>query len=121
MEPSVSLIIRARNEEHNLRQTLTLTHELSVEVIVANDGSEDATAEVAHSRGAKVLVLPPLQPGGLRRLGSFSWATSVVHPVPWLAFVVISLRSFYLASARGQVPWKGRLVHAARSTAGGGG
>jgi 4,4'-diaponeurosporenoate glycosyltransferase len=62
MEPSVSVIIPARDEEHNLRRTLT--HELDgVEVIVANDGSTDKTAEVARSRGARVLDVPPLPRG----------------------------------------------------------
>ena len=61
IEPHVSVVIPARNEERTLplllgdlaNQTVT-----PLEILVANDASEDATAEVARSFGANVLTLP---------------------------------------------------------------
>jgi 4,4'-diaponeurosporenoate glycosyltransferase len=60
---SVSLIIPARNEEHNLPKLLaslgnqrTRLHEL----IVIDDGSTDRTAEIAKSHGARVITSEPL-------------------------------------------------------------
>ena len=62
----VSLIIPARNEEHNLPKLLaslgkqqTRLHEL----IVIDDGSSDRTAEIARSRGARVITSAPLPEG----------------------------------------------------------
>ncbi|MFZ9940753.1 MAG: glycosyltransferase [Luteolibacter sp.] len=63
---SVSLIIPARNEEHNLPKLLaslgdqrTRLHEL----IVIDDGSTDRTAEIATSHGARVITSEPLPEG----------------------------------------------------------
>ncbi|HBP37659.1 MAG TPA: glycosyl transferase family 2 [Clostridiales bacterium] len=58
--PAVSVIIPARNEAHNLplllmdlrRQTIPVS-----EIIVADDGSEDATARIAAACGARVITL----------------------------------------------------------------
>lgn len=69
----VSVVIPARNEEHTLplllfdlaRQTLP-----PFEILVANDDSEDATAEVALSLGAKVLSLAKKPDGWVGK----SWA-----------------------------------------------
>ena len=65
-EASVSLIIPARNEEHNLPKLLaslenqrTRLHEL----IVIDDGSTDRTAEIATSHGARVITSVPLPEG----------------------------------------------------------
>ena len=57
-DPGVSVIIPARNEAANLRKLLpSLTGQKlrPLEIIVVDDQSEDGTAEVARSLGAKVL------------------------------------------------------------------
>ncbi|MCX8092357.1 MAG: glycosyltransferase family 2 protein [Verrucomicrobiae bacterium] len=62
----VSVIIPARNEAHNLPKLLDSIAQQSVqprEVIVVNDASTDATAEVAARHGARVLNSKPLPPG----------------------------------------------------------
>jgi 4,4'-diaponeurosporenoate glycosyltransferase len=46
----------------------------------------------------------------LRRLGSFHWATSVLFPIPLLAFVALFLRSLVLRLARRPVSWRGRRI-----------
>jgi len=64
--PSVSVIIPARNEEHNLP---ALLHSLASqplkprEIIVVDDGSADRTAEAARQFGATVLASQPLPDG----------------------------------------------------------
>ena len=50
-QPFVSVIIAARNEEHNIRRLLDALGGQSYpryEVIVVNDGSSDRTSEIAH-------------------------------------------------------------------------
>ncbi len=62
----LSVIIPARNEEDNLPRLLGSLNNCelaTLEVIVVDDGSTDATAEVANSSGATVLAAPPLPPG----------------------------------------------------------
>lgn len=59
----VSLIIPARNEEHNLPKLLaSLGNQQSRlhELIVVDDGSTDRTAEIAKSYGARVIASEPL-------------------------------------------------------------
>ena len=46
----------------------------------------------------------------LRRVGSFSWATAILHPVPMAAFVVLFGRSMWLTFVRRRVRWRGRDV-----------
>ena len=64
--PSASVIIPARNEEHNLP---TLLRSLAAqplrprEIIVVDDGSTDRTAELAKQLGAKVIPSQPLPEG----------------------------------------------------------
>lgn len=62
----VSVIIPARNEEHNLPKLLQSLGAQSVkpaEIIVVDDGSTDRTAEMAWQHGAKVVVPQPLPEG----------------------------------------------------------
>lgn len=62
----VSVIIPARNESHNLPRLLESLAAQSLqphEVIVVDDGSTDASAEVARRHGATVLVSRPLPEG----------------------------------------------------------
>jgi 4,4'-diaponeurosporenoate glycosyltransferase len=63
---SVSILIPARNEAHNLPKLLDSIQRQSfqpLEVIVIDDGSTDATAEIATSFGAKVIPSSPLPEG----------------------------------------------------------
>jgi 4,4'-diaponeurosporenoate glycosyltransferase len=46
----------------------------------------------------------------LRRIGRFSWYTSVFFPIPLLFFIIVFSRSVILTS-RGGVRWKDRTVH----------
>ena len=64
--PTVSIIIPARNEEHNLPTLLRSLAAQSVkphEIIVVDDGSTDRTAEVARQLGATVIASQPLPDG----------------------------------------------------------
>jgi 4,4'-diaponeurosporenoate glycosyltransferase len=63
---AVSVIIPARNEEHNLPTLLGSIASQSVkplEVIVVDDGSTDRTAEVARQHRARVIASKPLPEG----------------------------------------------------------
>ena len=64
--PAVSVIIPARNEEHNLPTLLRSLASQPVkphEIIVVDDGSTDRTAELARQLGAKVIASQPLPEG----------------------------------------------------------
>jgi 4,4'-diaponeurosporenoate glycosyltransferase len=64
--PSVSIIIPARNEEHNLPTLLRSLASQSArphEIIVVDDGSTDRTAELARQLGATVIPSQPLPDG----------------------------------------------------------
>jgi len=63
---TVSIVIPARNEEHNLPKLLRSLAAQSVkihEIIVVDDGSTDRTAELARQLGAKVVASQPLPDG----------------------------------------------------------
>ncbi|MDQ3160720.1 MAG: glycosyltransferase family 2 protein, partial [Pseudomonadota bacterium] len=57
---SISIILPAKNEAEGLRRTLPALRSLQpdAEIIVVDDGSSDATAEVASAHGACVLSSP---------------------------------------------------------------
>ncbi len=64
--PSLSVIIPARNEAHNLPTLLGSLAAQSVrpcEILVVDDGSTDRTAEVARELGARVIASEPLPEG----------------------------------------------------------
>lgn len=67
VEPAISVIVPARNEEVSLGACLeSLGHQtgVSFEVIVVDDGSTDRTAEIARSfPGVSVLKAPPVPAG----------------------------------------------------------
>jgi 4,4'-diaponeurosporenoate glycosyltransferase len=66
IDASVSIIIPARNEEHNLPrllESLRPSNRPAHEVIVIDDGSTDGTAAVAAAGGARVLTARPLPAG----------------------------------------------------------
>ena len=55
----ISVIIPTLNEEENLAKTLSrLNSGDNLEIIVADGGSEDATVEIAESRGTQVVLSP---------------------------------------------------------------
>lgn len=56
----ISIILPAKNEAEGLRRTLPALHKLypEAELIVVDDGSTDATAEIGRTHGAKVLSSP---------------------------------------------------------------
>lgn len=56
----VSIVLPAKNEEQGLARTLPALRSLwpEAEVIVSDDGSSDATAEVAERHGARVVRAP---------------------------------------------------------------
>ncbi len=61
--PSLSIIIPARNEEHNLPTLLKSLAAQSVrpaEILVVDDGSTDRTGEIARQLGATVVISQPL-------------------------------------------------------------
>ena len=60
LPPTVSIVLPARNEAEGLRRTLPALRAAlpGAEVIVVDDGSTDATAEVAATHGARVLANP---------------------------------------------------------------
>jgi 4,4'-diaponeurosporenoate glycosyltransferase len=62
----ISIIIPARNEEHNLPfllESLVSQTPAPREIIVVDDGSTDRTAEIARVAGAKVISSKPLPDG----------------------------------------------------------
>jgi len=62
----VSVIIPARNEEHNLPRLLSsfeVQETRPLEILVVDDGSTDGTAAAAVEHGAKVIVSEPLPEG----------------------------------------------------------
>lgn len=66
VHPAVSVIIPARNEEHNLPRLLASIRDQETqpdEVIVVDDGSTDRTAELARQSGARVVAPGPLPQG----------------------------------------------------------
>lgn len=66
MTPSLSIVIPARNEEHNLPTLLGSLAKQSVrpsEILVVDDGSSDRSAEIARQLGATVLVSQALPDG----------------------------------------------------------
>ncbi len=70
------IIVPAWNEERNVGNTVReiLGHSPEYDVLVVDDGSTDATADVARAAGARVIVLPfNMGVGGAMRTG-FTYA-----------------------------------------------
>ncbi|WP_139998596.1 glycosyltransferase [Paenibacillus paridis] len=88
-EGMVSVIIPARNEAHNLHILLPLLMEqtrLPYEIIVVDDGSEDATAETAAAYGVVVHKAQPLPQGWIGKSWA-CWQGANVSKGAWLVFI----------------------------------
>ncbi|MEP3653288.1 MAG: glycosyltransferase family 2 protein [Litorimonas sp.] len=57
-DPNIKLVIPARNEEDAIGKVVSSVIHLVDAVIVADNGSTDATAEIARAAGAKVVSVP---------------------------------------------------------------
>jgi glycosyltransferase involved in cell wall biosynthesis len=87
--PDVSIIIPARNEEHNLGNCLeSLTSQTGVtfEIIVVDDDSTDRTREIAqHYRGVSVISSGPLPAGWTGKNNAVIAGAKKAH-APWILF-----------------------------------
>lgn len=87
--PSLSIIIPARNEAHNLRRLLpslaVMCYPGVVEVIVVDDGSVDETAVIAHQHHSTVLQLQTLPHGWLGKTNACHQAAQKANG-DWLLF-----------------------------------
>jgi glycosyltransferase involved in cell wall biosynthesis len=109
----LSFVVPAYNEEKYLGPTLASIHEAaravgeSYEIIVANDNSSDATAQLAEAGGARVINVHKRQIAGTRNAGAKAASGE------WLVFVDADTR-VNEAVVRG-------VVHELRAGAVGGG
>ena len=65
MADPTTILVAARDEEDNIGETVTALRRAfpDAEILVADDGSRDATASVAGQAGARVVRLPRLGKG----------------------------------------------------------
>ena len=84
----VSVVVPARDEEANLPALLAslATAGQPVDVVVVDDHSSDATAEVARRGGARVVACPPL-PSGWTGKAWACWTGARATGQPVLAFL----------------------------------
>jgi glycosyltransferase involved in cell wall biosynthesis len=79
--PSVSVVVAAYNEEEHIARLLSSlreqTHPVD-EILVADDGSRDRTAEIAAEMGARVLRLPHRGPAAARNAAAQEAAGEVL-------------------------------------------
>jgi glycosyltransferase involved in cell wall biosynthesis len=84
MRPMVSFIVPAHNEEQLLRRTLDAIHDAAVEtgtayeLIVVDDASTDATAEIATAAGARVIAVDYRQIARTRNAGARAAAGEIL-------------------------------------------
>ena len=94
--PHVSVIVPARNEEANIGDCLRslvaqgTVEGRAIEIIVADDGSEDRTAEIvreiaAANRCVKLISVPPLPEGWLGKTHALHAAVEHAQG-EWLLF-----------------------------------
>lgn len=86
---SCSIIIPARNEEHNLPILLQSLREQNLkveEILVIDDQSEDQTAAVAKAYGARVIQFQPDESGWVGKAAA-CWAGARVANGDWLLFL----------------------------------
>ncbi len=82
--PDLTVIIPARNEEHNISRCIASFPNLRV--IVVDDDSSDATAKVAREAGATVVSAPPLKKN-VQGKPNACWAGAREATTKWLLFV----------------------------------
>src|SRR5689334_13412113 len=89
MNPEISIIIPALNEEDSIRETLSALENFeNAEIIVVDGGSTDATVSIAEGFRGKILHAPrgrgrQLEVGGNAAKGAVLWflhADTVVSP-----------------------------------------
>ena len=89
VNPDVSVIIPARNEEASLGECLrSLVSQMGVkhEVIVVDDGSADSTREIAESfAGVQVIAAPALPPGWTGKNNAVTAGAAVARG-EWMLF-----------------------------------
>lgn len=71
VRPSISFVVPVRNDAERLRACLARIREstptgIGIEIVVADNGSTDASPRVARNAGARLLELPGLRVGELR-------------------------------------------------------
>jgi glycosyltransferase involved in cell wall biosynthesis len=110
--PGVSVIIAARNAARTLPACLDSLGALDypdVEVIVVDDGSDDATAAIARQRRVRLLASPRRGPSAARNFGMAQASNDIVAftdadcavPRHWLRALVEGLRTSRAAGAGG--------------------
>jgi glycosyltransferase involved in cell wall biosynthesis len=94
-EPRVSIIVPARNEEENIRQTLLRLLALdyqNYEVIAVNDRSTDRTGEImdevaasSNPRVLRIIQISELPPGWMGKTHAM-WSAATLATGDWLLF-----------------------------------
>jgi len=85
---SVSIVVPARDEAHNLPALLASLARLEpppAQVIVVDDHSTDDTGAIARAAGAIVLTPPPLPPGWLGKSWACHWGAGAATG-EWILF-----------------------------------
>ncbi|WP_138751480.1 glycosyltransferase [Paenibacillus sinopodophylli] len=86
---NLSVIIPARNEAANLQVLLPMLDQQNLkpmQIIVVDDGSEDATEETAEALGAIVVKAPPLPAGWIGKSWA-CWSGAHASSGEWLLFL----------------------------------
>lgn len=78
--PSVTFIVPARNEQRFLRRCLDSIRAQNSDspILVVDNGSTDATSEIATTHGARVIHLPPSNPSRARNAGVSQCDSAIV-------------------------------------------
>ena len=100
--PSLSIIVPARNEAHNLHRLLpslkAQKYPGKIEIIVVNDNSEDKTAVVADYYCTKVINIPGPPPGWLGKPNAVHQGV-VASSGEWLLFTDADMEHHELSAA----------------------
>lgn len=125
----ISFIVPAYNEELLIGRTLAALHRAAretgeaYEIIVVDDGSTDATAEVAVEHGARVVRVQHRQIASTRNAGARAAAGDILMFVDADTIVTSATLGAALAALRagavaggaslrldGRIPWHGRVL-----------